>query len=80
MIKPFELFVTNEPFLEVYVSLDHNSTADKPALYVLQQDAVEIFVTLDALKDLVKAVKQLEKTTVQWHKKQNELTKSKSNP
>lgn len=79
MIKPFELFVTNDPFLEVYVSLDVNSTADKPALYVLQQDAVEIFVTLDALKELVKAVKQLEKTTVQWNRK-NELTKSKSNP
>lgn len=79
MIQPFELLVTNDPFEGVYVRLDPESTTDKPTLYALMQGSSEMFLTLDALKELVQAVKQLEKTTVQWHKK-NESTASKSNP
>lgn len=79
MIQPFELMVTNDPFEQVYVKLDPESTTDKPPLYILEQGTVEIFVTLDALKELVQAVKQLEKTTVQWHEK-NEHRTSKSHP
>lgn len=79
MIQPFELMVTNEPFEQVYVRVDINSTSDKPPLYTIEQGTSEMFMTLEALKELVQAVKQLEKTTVQWNKK-HESRASKSNP
>jgi hypothetical protein len=78
VIQPFELFVTNDPFEQIYVKLDPQSTIDKPPVYILEQVDKEIYVTLDGLRELVKAVKQLEKTTVSWNKK-NDAKKNSHN-
>lgn len=63
MIQPYEFTVTNEPGEPVGIKLDPDNTIDGPMYFVVEQVDVEIYMTIECLRELVEAAEMLEATT-----------------
>lgn len=63
MIQPYELTVTTEPGEAVSIMLDPENTIDGPTYFVIEQVGVEIYLTIECLRELVEAAGMLEKNT-----------------
>lgn len=70
MIYPHELIVTNEPGEPVSIKLDPENTIGGPMYFVIDSGGEELYLTLDALRELVTAAEMLKKTTRSYQEKE----------
>lgn len=66
MIEPYELLVRFGEAEPICIKIDPESTIDDLFFILDQSGQSECHVTLDGLRDLVKAAEILEKTTRKW--------------
>lgn len=71
MIQPYELLITNDPGEPVTIKLDVNNKIDGPTYYEIDFNGEPMFLTLETLEELVKAARQLYKTTRSYKLEKN---------